>query len=67
MRASRPLILFTGELVETPALTRGIDFDLGDIVTAEKNSLQFDVRLDLIRERIDGSGRRVACGLRSVT
>ena len=66
-RASRPLILFTGELVETPALTRGIDFDLGDIVTAEKNSLQFDVRLDLIRERIDGSGRRVACGLRSVT
>jgi hypothetical protein len=67
LRASRPLILFTGELVETPALTRGIDFDLGDIVTAEKNSLQFDVRLDLIRERIDGSGRRVACGLRSVT
>jgi len=67
LRASRPLILFTGELVETPALTRGIDFDLGDIVTAEKNSLQFDVRLDLIRERIDESGRRVACGLRSVT
>lgn len=67
LRGARPLILFTGELVETPALTRGIDFDLGDIVTAEKNSLQFDVRLDLIRERIDGSGRRVACGLRSVT
>ncbi len=67
LRSSRPLILFTGELVETPALTRGIDFDLGDIVTAEKNNLQFDVRLDLIRETINGSGRRVACGLRSVS
>jgi len=67
LRASRPLILFTGELVETPALTRGIDFDLGDIVTAEQGAMQYDVRLDLIRERIDGNGRRVACGLRSVT
>lgn len=67
LRASRPLILFTGDLVETPALTRGIDFDLGDIVTAEQGTQQYDVRLDLIRETINASGRRVACGLRSVT
>ncbi len=67
LRAARPLILFTGELVETPALTRGIDFDLGDIVTAEQGSQQYDVRLDLIRERIDSNGRRISCGLRSVT
>jgi hypothetical protein len=67
LRGSRPLILFTGELVETPALTRGIDFDLGDIVTAEQRSRQFDVRLDMIRETITTGGRRIACGLRSVT
>ncbi len=69
LRASRPLILFTGELVETPALTRGINFDLGDIVTAENptSGLQYDVRLDLIRETINASGRRIACGLRSVS
>ena len=71
LRASRPLILFTGELVETPALTRGIDFDLGDIVTAEQATqqsvMQYDVRLDLIRETINANGRRIACGLRSVT
>jgi hypothetical protein len=69
LRASRPLILFTGELVETPALTRGIDFDLGDIVTAEhpQSGQQFDVRLDMIRETITTGGRRIACGLRSVT
>jgi hypothetical protein len=71
LRAGRPLILFTGELVETPALTRGIDFDLGDMVTAEQATqqsiMQYDVRLDLVRERIDGNGRKVSCGLRSVT
>lgn len=67
LRQARPLILFTGELVETPALTRGIDFDLGDIVTAEQGNQQYDVRLDVIREMITASGRRVAAGLRSVT
>lgn len=69
LRASRPVILFTGKLVETPALTRGIDFDLGDMVTAEhpQSSQQYDVRIDVIKETIDSSGRRVECGLRSVT
>lgn len=69
LRAARPLILFTGDLVETEALTRGIDFDLGDLVTAEhpQSGQQYDVRLDLVRETINNSGRRVACGLRSVT
>jgi hypothetical protein len=68
LRAARPLILFTGELVETPGLTRGIDFDLGDMVTAEhpQSGQQFDVRLDMIRETIGTGGRRVACGLRSI-
>jgi len=69
LRASRPVILFTGDLIETPALTRGIDFDLGDMLTAEhpQSGQQFDVRLDVIRETIDSSGRRISCGLRSVT
>jgi hypothetical protein len=51
------------------ALTRGIDFDLGDIVTAEspRAGQQFDVRIDMIRETITPDGRSVTCGLRSVT
>lgn len=69
LRASRPQIVFTGELVETPALTRGIDYDLGDMVTAEhpQSGQQYDVRINVIKETIDSSGRRVECGLRSVT
>lgn len=68
LRAARPTILLTGELVETPAFTRGVDFDLGDMATAEhpQSGQQFDVRLDMIRETITSAGRRIACGLRSV-
>jgi hypothetical protein len=69
LRAMRPVIIFTGNLIETPSTTRGIDFDLGDIITAEhpQSSLQFDCRIDMIHERITASGRDVTCGLRSVT
>lgn len=69
LRNGRPIITFTGDLIETPATTRGVHFDLGDMVTAEdpRTHQQYDVRLDVIRETIDAGGRKVQCGLRSVT
>lgn len=69
LRAMRPVIIFTGNLIETPSTTRGIDFDLGDIVTAEhpQSALQFDCRIDMIHESITAAGRKVTCGLRSVS
>jgi ReqiPepy6 Gp37-like protein len=69
VRGGRPVILFTGDLVETPATMRGIHFDLGDMVTAEhpRTRAQFDVRLDMIHITIDANGRKTQCGLRSVT
>ena len=76
-------MLFTGELVETPALTRGIDYDLGDIVTVEHptSGQQFDVRIDIVHEVITAGGaqhgesltahqvqpRKVYAGLRSLS
>lgn len=66
VRGGRPVVLFTGDLVETPATTRGIHFDLGDILTAEHVGQQFDVRLDMLHITIDASGRRTQCGLRSI-
>jgi hypothetical protein len=53
-------------LIETPALTRGIQFDLGDMVTAEdpQTNQQYDVRLDMITESSSGPTR---IALRSVT
>lgn len=73
LREARPLILFTGNLVEAPAFQRGIHYDLGDMLTAEhpRTRQQFDVRLDVIREVITKDGRetrrQVQAGLRSVT
>lgn len=83
LRGARPVIYVTGELVETPALTRGIDYDLGDIVTVEHptSGQQFDVRIDIVHEVITSSGaqhgesltahqvqpRKTYAGLRSLT
>lgn len=83
LREARPVIYVTGQLVETPALTRGIDYDLGDILTVEhpQSHEQIDVRLDIVHEVISASGpqhgesltahqvqhRRVLVGLRSLT
>jgi len=69
LRGARPIIYASGDLVETPGLVRGIDFDLGDMVTAEHPSTaqQYDVRIDMIRESGTSSGRKTTIGLRSVT
>ena len=69
LRYGRPVITFTGDLIETPELTRGIQFDLGDMVTAEdpQTHQQYDVRLDMIHESMDSSGRKTDIALRSVT
>lgn len=66
LRYGRPIIAFTGDLIETPALTRGIHFDLGDMLTAEdpQTHQQHDVRLDRVSVSSDGPS---AIALRSVT
>lgn len=69
LRYGRPVITFTGDLIETPTLTRGIQFDLGDMVTAEdpQTRTQYDVRLDMIHESDNEQGRTTKITLRSVT
>lgn len=64
----RPLITFTGDLIETPALTRGIQFDLGDLLTAEdpQTHQQYDVRLDRITESMSSIGRKTQIALRNI-
>lgn len=56
VRAGRPRITFTADVVETGARTRGIHYDLGDLVTAEFRGQQYDCRLDVVSVAIrDGS------------
>lgn len=69
LRYGRPVITFTGDLIETGALTRGIHFDLGDMLTAEdpQTHQQYDVRLDVVTETMNEQGRKSEIKLRSVT
>lgn len=66
LRNARPVVTFQGDLIETPALTRGIQFDLGDMLTAEdpQTNQQYDVRFDVVTESSSGPTR---IALRSVT
>ncbi len=63
----RPTITFSGDLVETPGTTRGIHFDLGDIVTAEAHGRQYDMRIDLVDVTVQGGDQKSSIALRSVT
>lgn len=56
--AGRPISLLTADLVETPGCTRGIHFNLGDMVTIEHRGYTIDVRLDLIHEVVTPTERR---------
>lgn len=67
LRAGRPRITLTGDLVETPKATRGIHFDLGDLVTVEFRGKQYDCRLDVVKETVSKGGRRSQVQLRSVS
>lgn len=52
LRQYEPRISFEADLIETPRSTRGIDYDLGDIVTArvriQDSVLEFQCRIDTI-------------------
>ena len=67
VRAGRPKISFSADLVETPGATRGIHYDLGDMLTARFRGQQYDVRLDAIQVSLSGGKQKSAAALRSVS
>jgi hypothetical protein len=58
IRNARPIVSTTGKLVDTAGCTRGIHYDLGDMLSVRtpQNGALIDVRLDLVHEHIDASG-----------
>lgn len=68
LRAARPVVVMSGEVVETPGCVRGLDFDLGDLVTIEQpyTATQFDARIEVVRESITRTGRRQQIGVRTL-
>lgn len=66
---ARPRLTFQGKYIQTPDTIRGLDFDLGDMLTAEdpRTGIQFAVRVDIIRESITREKQTTELILRSVT
>lgn len=67
VRAGRPRTEFTADIIETDGATRGIHYDLGDMVTAEFRGQQYDCRLDVIGVTLGGGGQRSTARIRSLT
>lgn len=67
VRNGRARITFSGDLIDTPAATRGIHYDVGDIVTGEFRKQQYDVRLDVIHTSVARGKVTQRVQLRSVT
>lgn len=57
IRNSRPQVSVTGKLIDTNGCTRGIHYDLGDMLSVKSfTGAVIDVRLDLVHEHVDASG-----------
>lgn len=65
LRAGRPQITLMADLIETPATTRGVHFNLGDMVTMEHRGQQYDCRLDLIHASYAQGAARTEVHLKS--
>jgi hypothetical protein len=66
VRSGRPRIEFTADVIETDGATRGIHYDLGDMITAAFRGQQYDCRMDVIEVALGGGGQLSRTKIRSV-
>lgn len=67
VRAGRPRIEFTADVIETDGATRGLQYDYGDMVTAAFRGQQYDCRLDVIEVALGGGQQISRAKIRSLT
>jgi len=65
-RANRATFSFGATLIQTPQFLRGVDYNVGDILTVEFNKAQYTTRLDVIDVTINSSGITERAELRLV-
>jgi hypothetical protein len=65
-RANRATFNFSAALIQTPQFVRGVDYNVGDILTVEFNKAQYTTRLDVIDVTINASGITERAELRLV-
>ena len=65
LRASAPQITLVADVMETAGATRGIHYDLGDLVTVAHRGKQYDARLDVIGVTLGPEGAQEKLQIRS--
>lgn len=65
-RANRATFSFSAALIQTPQFVRGVDYNVGDILTVDFNKTQYTTRLDVIDITINASGITERAELRLV-
>ena len=55
-RSNRATFSFSAALIQSPQFVRGVDYNVGDILTVEFNGTQYTTRLDVIDVSITGAG-----------
>lgn len=65
-RANRATFSFSAALIQTPQFVRGVDYNVGDILTVEFNRTQYTTRLDVIDVTINSGGITERAELRLV-
>lgn len=66
LRAYRATFAFAATLIQTPQFMRGVDYNVGDILTVEFNNAQYITRLDMVDVTINASGITERADLRLV-
>lgn len=62
LRAGQPAIHFTGKLLETEGFIYGVDWEIGDKVTASYADMTFDVEIRGLDVTLDGDGLETLTG-----
>lgn len=64
--ASRPRVVLTGSIQDTSGLTFGLDYDYGDIVVAEQDTLSFDAHVQAVHVIFEGGKETLDNQIRGV-
>lgn len=65
-RANRATFSFSAALIQTPQFVRGVDYNVGDILTVEFGGTQYTTRLDIVDVSITSTGVTERAELRLV-
>lgn len=68
LRAARETVMLTADLRETPSATRGVHYDVGDVLIAQdaRATLETSVRLDVVRVTVGNGQQQSQASLRSL-